>query len=228
MDKQLIVSSDSHIIEPEDLFERALGQRYGDATPRYVEEHLGQRGKHYFTGYEYIRVDEIVEGDDATEESRRLQQELLEASLDPAVRIRCLDKDGVWAEIVKLDLDALLDAGQGRRSRARLLRGLQRLRRGVLLARAQAAVRHRDDPHGGCRLGVPGARARRQARPQERPHQLRHAPRMALLPRSRLRPVLGAGRGRWMCRSRCTSSPAMCATPSPCSARSAATPPATA
>ena len=100
MDKQLIVSSDSHIIEPEDLFEKALGQRYGDATPRYVEEHLGQRGKHYFTGYEYIRVDEIVEGDDATEESRRLQQELLEASLDPAARIRCLDKDGVWAEIV--------------------------------------------------------------------------------------------------------------------------------
>ena len=100
MDNQLIISSDSHIIEPEDLFEKALGDKYGDSTPRYVDEHLGQKGKHYFTGYEYIRVDEIVEGDDTNEESRQLQQELLDASFDPAVRIRCLEKDGVWAEII--------------------------------------------------------------------------------------------------------------------------------
>ena len=100
MNDQLIISSDSHIIEPEDLFEKALGDKYGDATPRYVDEHLGQKGKHYFTGYEYVRVDEIVEGDDATEESRQLQEELLAASNDPAVRLNCIDKDGVWAEIV--------------------------------------------------------------------------------------------------------------------------------
>ena len=55
MDKQLIISSDSHIIEPEDLFEKALGDKYGDSTPRYVDEHLGEKGKHYFTGLEYIR-----------------------------------------------------------------------------------------------------------------------------------------------------------------------------
>ena len=30
----LLISADSHVIEPVDLFETALGEKYGDAVPR--------------------------------------------------------------------------------------------------------------------------------------------------------------------------------------------------
>ena len=94
-----INSSDSHILEPEDLFEKALGKKYSNECPRYVNEYAGNKAKYYYTGYEYVRVDEIVEGDDS-EEGRALQDEMIKASKDPYERIKCLDKDGVWAEIL--------------------------------------------------------------------------------------------------------------------------------
>ena len=52
MERNWIISSDSHLLEPEDLFEKALAQRHGDLVPRYVDEHLGNKAKHYFTGLE--------------------------------------------------------------------------------------------------------------------------------------------------------------------------------
>ena len=100
MERNWIISSDSHVLEPEDLFERALGKKHGDETPRYVDEHLGNKAKHYFTGLEYICVDEIVEGDEMSEDASSLQNELIEASWDSAKRVACLDKDGVWAEVL--------------------------------------------------------------------------------------------------------------------------------
>jgi predicted TIM-barrel fold metal-dependent hydrolase len=95
-----INSSDSHILEPEDLFENALGKKYADECPRYIDEHGGIKAKFYYTGYEYVRVDEIVEGDDSTPESAALMEEMIKASKDPYERIKCLDKDGIWAEIL--------------------------------------------------------------------------------------------------------------------------------
>ena len=100
MERNWIISSDSHVLEPEDLFEKALGKKHGDLTPRYVDEHLGNKAKHYFTGLEYICVDEIVEGDEMSEDAASLQNELIEASWDSAKRVACLDKDGVWAEVL--------------------------------------------------------------------------------------------------------------------------------
>ena len=100
MDRNWIISGDSHVLEPEDLFEKALIKKHGDLTPRYVNEHLGNKAKHYFTGLEYICVDEIVEGDEASAEASSLQNELLEASWNSEKRIGCLDKDGVWAEVL--------------------------------------------------------------------------------------------------------------------------------
>ena len=94
-----INSSDSHILEPEDLFEGALGAKYPDECPRYVDEYQGVAAKFYYTGYEYVRIDEIVEGDDS-EEGQALQEEMIRASKDPYERLKCLDKDGVWAEIL--------------------------------------------------------------------------------------------------------------------------------
>ena len=94
-----INSSDSHILEPEDLFESALGAKYPDDCPRYIDEYQGVEAKFYYTGYEYVRIDEIVEGDES-EEGQALQEEMIRASKDPYERLKCLDKDGVWAEIL--------------------------------------------------------------------------------------------------------------------------------
>ena len=93
-----IISSDSHVLEPEDLF-KPIARKYGDQLPGYRNKHLGRSGKFYFTGLEYIQVDEIVEGDE-TPAKKKLQETLIRASMDPYARIKCIDQDGVWAEVL--------------------------------------------------------------------------------------------------------------------------------
>ena len=89
-----VISGDSHVIEPADLWSKPLGARYGDAVPRMVSEHAGVEGDHFFTGFEYVRVDEIVEGDE------ELQRKLVGSGTDPAIRLECMKEDGVVGEIV--------------------------------------------------------------------------------------------------------------------------------
>ena len=45
-----IVSADSHVNEPVDLWVKAMGDTYGDSTPRLVEEYRGEKGRFFFTG----------------------------------------------------------------------------------------------------------------------------------------------------------------------------------
>ena len=45
-----IVSGDSHIIEPMDLWSSAIGAKFGDRTPRIVDEYDGRQGAFFFTG----------------------------------------------------------------------------------------------------------------------------------------------------------------------------------
>ncbi len=89
-----VISGDSHVIEPADLFTKPLGQRYGDEVPRVVSEYAGVEAEHFFTGYEYVRIDEIVEGDE------ELQKKLVASGTDPAVRLTCMDEDGIYGEII--------------------------------------------------------------------------------------------------------------------------------
>ena len=93
MSGKLLISGDSHVIEPQDLFTKTLSAKYGEAVPRQVTEFKGTKGQFYFTGYEYFRVEELVEGEGET------QKKILAAMRDPEARLRCLDEDGVWAEI---------------------------------------------------------------------------------------------------------------------------------
>ena len=95
---QWINSSDSHVLEPADLYPKALGEKYADECPRYVDSYQGVSGKFYFTGYEYIRLDNIGGGDDPERASFR--EDRIRASEDPHERIKCLDKDGVWGEVL--------------------------------------------------------------------------------------------------------------------------------
>ncbi len=89
-----LISADSHVIEPADLFVRALGRRYGDDTPRSIPEWKGRKGNFYFTGYEAYVTEALVEGEGA------LQRKILRASSDPYARLDCDDEDGILAEII--------------------------------------------------------------------------------------------------------------------------------
>ena len=90
----LLISADSHVIEPVDLFETALGEKYGDAVPREISEWQGHQGRFYFTGIEAFKLDELVEGEGEH------QQKLFRATKDPAIRLQCADEDRVYAEIL--------------------------------------------------------------------------------------------------------------------------------
>ena len=94
MSDKMVISGDSHVIEPDDLWSKPLGAKWGDQVPRMVNEHAGVKSLHFFTGYEYVSIDEVVEGDE------EMQAKLIAAGTDPAVRLECMDEDGVWGEIV--------------------------------------------------------------------------------------------------------------------------------
>ncbi len=93
-----INSSDSHVLEPADLYTNALGDKYPDACPRYLDSYQGVSGTFYFMGYEYIRLDNVGGGADPEREAFR--EDRLRASEDPQARLKCLDKDGVWGEVL--------------------------------------------------------------------------------------------------------------------------------
>ena len=45
-----LISSDSHVTEPADLWEKAIGDRFGARTPRMVGEREGRKGQYFDIG----------------------------------------------------------------------------------------------------------------------------------------------------------------------------------
>jgi predicted TIM-barrel fold metal-dependent hydrolase len=94
----LIISADSHVLEPGDLWTKALGARFGDALPRIVKGFEGHDGTFFYLGRpgEAARIDELVNsvGDD-----QRIG-ELVRAGSDPAFRLKLMLADGVSAEVL--------------------------------------------------------------------------------------------------------------------------------
>ncbi len=94
----LIISADSHVLEPMDLWVKALGRRFGDKVPHVVERFGGHDGTFFYLGREgeAARADELV---NATDDDRRLA-ELMRAGSDPAFRLELIKADGVGAEVL--------------------------------------------------------------------------------------------------------------------------------
>ena len=46
-----LISADSHVMEPPDLWWNALGSKYGDRTPRLLDEYRGEKGSFFYSGY---------------------------------------------------------------------------------------------------------------------------------------------------------------------------------
>ena len=74
-----LISADSHVIEPVDLWSDALGNKWGDAVPREVQGWQGQDGRFYYTGIESFKLGELVEGEG------ELQQKIFSATEDPGL-----------------------------------------------------------------------------------------------------------------------------------------------
>ena len=66
---RMVISADSHVLEPADLWTKAIGQKYGDALPQMVHELNGEKGNFFFTGLEYVRIEEVVEGEGETQDT---------------------------------------------------------------------------------------------------------------------------------------------------------------
>jgi len=94
----LIISADSHVLEPMDLWEAALGRRYGDKVPHVVKNFEGHEGAFFYLGREgeAARADELV---NATDDDQRLA-DLTRAGSDPAFRLKLIAADGVAAEVL--------------------------------------------------------------------------------------------------------------------------------
>ena len=101
-----VVSADSHIIEPFDLWTKTLNKKWGEALPQVVTECQGQKGRFFFTGFEYIKMSDFdpVDTSDSSGQAASLEKQLLakveKTSEDPALRLQLMDMDGVSAEIV--------------------------------------------------------------------------------------------------------------------------------
>jgi predicted TIM-barrel fold metal-dependent hydrolase len=95
MTTEQVISADSHVLEPFDLWEKALGARYGDRVPHLIRESNGAPSTRLFCGKETVIVDELVNSKD----SGRIEALKL-AGKDPAAREKLLDEDGVAAEVL--------------------------------------------------------------------------------------------------------------------------------
>ncbi|MGA8262317.1 MAG: amidohydrolase family protein [Arenicellales bacterium] len=97
-ESDVIVSADSHVLEPPDLWEKALGARFGDRVPRVVNGFEGHEGSFFYVGRpgEAARMDELV---DANQTDRRLD-DLARAGRDPVRRLELMDSDGIAAEVI--------------------------------------------------------------------------------------------------------------------------------
>jgi predicted TIM-barrel fold metal-dependent hydrolase len=90
-----VISADSHAMEPLDLWQKALSQRFGDAVPRVVKGYEGHAGTFFFAGREAFRIDDTVDPERAERE-----RELEGAGNNPIERLRLLDRERIAAEVL--------------------------------------------------------------------------------------------------------------------------------
>ena len=101
-----VISADSHVMEPPDLWEKALGDRYADYTPRRIDEHLGKKGSFFFTGHQVLKYGR------SDYEAQKIGFQ--EAGWKPEVRVRFQKEAGVDAELMNATYMLLIMQGRQR------------------------------------------------------------------------------------------------------------------
>ena len=57
---QRIISADSHVVEPPNLWEHLLTKRFGERTPRVLDSYLGREGPFFFDGTMVVNAHSII------------------------------------------------------------------------------------------------------------------------------------------------------------------------
>ena len=90
-----LISSDSHVTEPADLWENALGSRFGERTPRMVGEREGRTGMYFDVGGGlYVVMEKIIA------EARKNRPGTRDAGTDPVIRLQFQKDAGLDAEVI--------------------------------------------------------------------------------------------------------------------------------
>lgn len=107
MDFSRVISGDSHVREPADLWWQVLGKKYGDRVPRPITEHAGIKGKFFSVGRHASKY-----GVGEKPEAERTEEEdlLVRSGFDPGVRVEFQRKAGVTAELIFPSLAAQIIA----------------------------------------------------------------------------------------------------------------------
>ena len=97
-----IISADSHVLEPYEIWWNALGPRFGDRTPRVLDEYQGHKGAFFYSGNQGSPVNEIrgliPTSDAAAREAE--EQGLGAGGYIPEVRVRFQEEAAVWGEVL--------------------------------------------------------------------------------------------------------------------------------
>lgn len=102
-----VISGDSHVREPVDLWWKAMGAKFGDRTPRALDEHDGRKGKFFFSGQ---RVSKYGVTEKPVEERTEEDDLIVRSGYDSDVRVEFQKRAGIAAEIMYPSLTAQIIA----------------------------------------------------------------------------------------------------------------------
>ena len=97
-----VISGDSHFFEPPDLWWNALGDKFGDRTPRVVDQFDGQAGTFFYSGAYPRPVNDIERSDPDTQAAflEAGDRSFAACGYDPAIRAQFQEEAGVEAEVM--------------------------------------------------------------------------------------------------------------------------------
>lgn len=91
--KARIISADSHVMEPPEIYEKGLDKRFGNRAPRMMREYLGKKGTFFFSGDQVLKIRQV-------DEQQRARGTDPAYGYDPVKRLEFLDQAGVEAEVI--------------------------------------------------------------------------------------------------------------------------------
>ena len=89
-----LISSDSHIREPHDLWSKRLSKKFGQRTPRVVKNPKGQKGDYFYNGIGLTKIGKVE-----AEFARHFPQ-LKDAAFDPHARLAFQEQAAIAGEII--------------------------------------------------------------------------------------------------------------------------------
>ena len=106
-----IISADSHVIEPPEIFEKALGKRFGQRSPRVIHEYAGKKGVFFFSGDQVVKIRDI----DKKQRSKGVDEGV---NFSPEERIAFMDGAGIEGEVIYATLlSTIMHASNLKRNR---------------------------------------------------------------------------------------------------------------